>query len=421
MGSRRRIRVLAVALGSSGDVNPILGIARGLLGRGHEVFVLANEAFKSAVTAMGAAFEPLGSAALYEAWVYDPRSWRWPSCVAKGFKEGWIPAVRPTYERIAALAKPGETLVLAGSLAVAAWIAKEKLGLPLVAIHASPMMLRCLDELPVYGPMPFVPGFLGRPGRRLFYKAMDWVLDRWLAPGVNEFRKSLGLRPVKGVFDAWVRAADKVVGVWPEWYFPPQSSWPPRTSLAGFVGYDRGDTAEPLDEVTASALAGPPPVLVTCGSSMSQAGAFFAAASLVPAALGRPVLFVSDRRFVPPTDAPPGVTHVSYVPFSRVLPKAAAIVHHGGIGTAAAALQAGIPQVVVPLAFDQFDNAYRFEKLGVARRLSRWRLSARTLAGAVGKVLESPAMGAACRRYAGSFDPEQALKRACDVVEATAG
>src|SRR5688572_26321370 len=109
-------RLIAVALGSSGDVNPILGIARGLVRRGHEVIVLANAAFEDAATGAGATFESLGLAAEHDAWVRDPRSWRWPFNVKKAFEDGWIPALRPTYERIEALRKPGNTGVIAGSL-----------------------------------------------------------------------------------------------------------------------------------------------------------------------------------------------------------------------------------------------------------------------------------------------------------------
>ena len=66
-----------------------------------------------------------------------------------------------------------------------------------------------------------------------------------------------------------------------------------------------------------------------------------------------------------PARLPNGVRHFNYIPFSTVLPRAAAFVHHGGIGTTAQALAAGVPQLVVPLAHDQPDNAVRIRHLGV--------------------------------------------------------
>src|SRR6202012_1799180 len=60
----------------------------------------------------------------------------------------------------------------------------------------------------------------------------------------------------------------------------------------------------------------------------------------------------------------PGRRCRAYVPLRALLPRCAALVHHGGIGTTAEALRAGVPQVIVPLAFDQFDNAARVRALG---------------------------------------------------------
>nr|MBA3625578.1 glycosyltransferase [Methylibium sp.] len=57
--------------------------------------------------------------------------------------------------------------------------------------------------------------------------------------------------------------------------------------------------------------------------------------------------------------------HVAYAPFDALLPRLATLVHHGGIGTCAEALAAGVPQIVVPFAHDQFDNAARLERLGL--------------------------------------------------------
>jgi rhamnosyltransferase subunit B len=54
-----------------------------------------------------------------------------------------------------------------------------------------------------------------------------------------------------------------------------------------------------------------------------------------------------------------------------LLPQVAALVHHGGIGTTAAALAAGIPQLIAPFAFDQFDNAARTVRLGVGQSSAR--------------------------------------------------
>ena len=63
---------------------------------------------------------------------------------------------------------------------------------------------------------------------------------------------------------------------------------------------------------------------------------------------------------------PKGSAAFEYAPYSTVFPRAAVNIHHGGIGTSAQALRAGLPQLVRPQAYDQFDNARRLIDLGVA-------------------------------------------------------
>jgi UDP:flavonoid glycosyltransferase YjiC (YdhE family) len=81
------------------------------------------------------------------------------------------------------------------------------------------------------------------------------------------------------------------------------------------------------------------------------------------------------------------VRHVPFAPLREILPRCAAIVHHGGIGTTAAALAAGTPQLILPFAYDQFDNAARVERLGVGTSLPARRRGATDLAAALTRVL----------------------------------
>jgi len=75
-------------------------------------------------------------------------------------------------------------------------------------------------------------------------------------------------------------------------------------------------------------------------------------------------------------------------------------VHHGGIGTTAEALRAGVPQLILPLAYDQFDNGARVEALAAGRRLAGWRAGPRGLAGALGSLLASPEVAHGCAQAA---------------------
>lgn len=412
--------ILAAALGSSGDLNPILGICGELRRRGHEVTLITNPAFQRHAEALGVELSPIGTKEEYEASRADPRWWRWPGCVDVAFREVWAPCIQPVYERIANLHRPGKTVLVSNVVAVGARIAREKLGLPLASIYSSPAVLRGFDHPPLFGPFQMMPPWIGPPGKRLVYRIFDWKIDSLLARDLNGFRASLGLSPVKRVLDGWIHSPDRVIGLWPDWFYAPEPCWPAHTALVGFLSYDRADVESPPgnenDELDPAR--GERPILFTCGSAMAQAGAYFDAAAETCRTLGRPVILVAEGSFSPPREMPPGMTHTRYVPFSRLLPRCSAIVHHGGVGTGFLALAAGIPQVIVPMAFDQFDNAVRFTRLGVARTIPRRRFKARVVASHLREMLESAEVARQCVRWKARMSTGKALQRACELIEA---
>ena len=95
--------------------------------------------------------------------------------------------------------------------------------------------------------------------------------------------------------------------------------------------------------------------------------------------MSRPGIFLTRYPEQLPQPLPPQIVHFSYAPLSQLLPHCAALVHHGGIGTCSQALRAGVPQLIQPFAFDQFDNGARIEKLGVGRTISKRSFRAKTL------------------------------------------
>jgi UDP:flavonoid glycosyltransferase YjiC (YdhE family) len=118
-----------------------------------------------------------------------------------------------------------------------------------------------------------------------------------------------------------------------------------------------------------------------------------------------------------PTDLPASVLHVPYAPFSRVLPRCAALVHHGGIGTVAQALAAGIPQLVVPVAYDHFDEARWLRRLGVGAALSQRRFTPARAAPTLRRLLSDPCVAQACTAAKLRMAQEDGVVEACDAVE----
>ena len=100
-----------------------------------------------------------------------------------------------------------------------------------------------------------------------------------------------------------------------------------------------------------------------------------------------------------------------------MLPRAALLVYHGGIGTLAQAVKAGVPQLVVPSAHDQFDNGWRIARLGLGRSLPRSRYRARRAAAEIGAILSDQTMAGRARDMSVRVHSADALSHACELIE----
>jgi UDP:flavonoid glycosyltransferase YjiC (YdhE family) len=133
----------------------------------------------------------------------------------------------------------------------------------------------------------------------------------------------------------------------------------------------------------------------------------------------RGLLLTRHREHLPPS-LPQSVLHVDFAPFSELLPRCAVLVHHGGIGTTAQALARGIPQLVVPHAHDQPDNAHRVEGLGVGRKLEPKEYRAPLIARVLGELLGSPDVKSRCRDLTRRFAGADPIAQTCDLIEGLA-
>jgi UDP:flavonoid glycosyltransferase YjiC (YdhE family) len=312
-------------------------------------------------------------------------------------------------------------VLVAGSLNLGARLAHDRLGVPLATLLLQPAFLRSVHRSPVLPGLP-TPDWAPRLWKRLVYFLSDAVvLDPVAAPAVNALRAEQGLLPARGVLGDWWLSPQRVIGLFPAWFGQPQPDWPAQVRLTGFPLYD-GLGAEPvpdgLDEFLEERE---PPVVFTPGTMMRHPRPFFEAAADACRRLGRRGLLLTRFRDQLPARLPRGVRHFDYAPLSQVLPRAAALVSHGGVGTISQALVAGVPQLVMPLGFDQFDNAARLGRLGVAATLLPRSFEGPAVAHQLARLLESPAAAGACRATAVRLRKDEWEEAACRAVEELAG
>ena len=404
--------ILFCTIGSTGDVNPFIGIGKELKKRGFRVVLITSQYFATQARSVGLDFFGLGSAEDYQSIIQDPDLWS-PDKGFKVFAERVVfPIMEPAYEIIAGF-DPSNTLLVAQGQFFAAHIAHEKLGFPFVTIHLQPAAFRSVHEfplLPVKLPPPLIRG--------LFSLIDALLLDKLFAPNINRFRQRLDLPVIKKIFGGWMHSPQKNLGLFPDWFAHPQPDWPPQTQLTSFVYYDKQSGNEELPrELQTFLSAGSAPIIFTAGTAMKHADQFFLDCIEACQRLGRRGILLTQHPEQLPAELPENIQHFAYLPFSKVLPQALALVHHGGIGTTAQAIAAGIPQVIRPMAHDQPDTAARVEKLGIGVSLSTKKFNATSLAEKLKVLITSQAVLDLCKAYAERINPDQSLNETCTIIE----
>ncbi len=406
---------LLIALGSHGDVHPFIGIGRGLAARGHAVRVIANEVFGETVRKAGLGFVKLGTGQEYRRIMENADVWhqtKGPKAIMNFVGEN----LRIAYDAVRATAS-ADTILVGSTMAFGARCASEAHGYRMATVHLAPICIRSSVV------MPLLPGgmnmnALPRFARGGFWRIADrWIIDPMILPVLNPFREELRLPPVRRFQQGWWHAPMLTIGLWPEWFFPRQSDYPEQARLAGFVQYDEGDHVSLDADLVRWLDAGDAPIAFTPGSAMLFGQDFFQAAAAACVRIGRRGLLLTRHAEQIPKSLPDTVRHVPFAPFGQLLPRCCALVHHGGIGTTAQGLRAGVPMLVMPMSHDQFDNAAICKRLGVADWLSRRKFTAGRVAEKLDWLLTSPEVKSACDRVADLAKRDRAVETACDLIE----
>jgi UDP:flavonoid glycosyltransferase YjiC (YdhE family) len=315
--------------------------------------------------------------------------------------------------------EPGRTVVVASGGAFGARIAHEKLRAPLATVLVQPSALRSVHK------MPTGPGILAMlerlppPAKRALFRLLDVVVDRvFHVSEVNAFRATLDLPPVTRLMKDWWLSPQRVIALFPDWFGTPQPDWPGQLRMTGFPLYDGRVGAGDLPiEVQSFLESGEAPVVITPGSGIMHDHSFIEASVRACELIERRGVLLTRHTEQVPQPLPDSIRHFDYVPFGQLLPHAAAMVHHGGIGTLAQGIATGIPQLIVPMVNDQPDNAQRLKMLGVGDSLKPSEFSASTAARKLHGLLLSSEIAIRCRALAHRLNPADARQQACELVE----
>ena len=383
---------MLATFGSLGDLHPYIAVARALAARGAQPVLATIPEYRAEVEREGIAFAPAGPGMAafgdYQALLsklFDVRRGN-----AFLIREMVMPHLRTTYADLSKAAE-GARVLVSHPLTVALPIIAEQRRLPWVSTVLSPASFMSSFDPPIIAGAEWLHSVskLGRTAYRAVFSLPRFMLRRWEEP-LHAFRRELGVAPLpgpamlEGQFSPHLNLA-----LFDPPLAPPQPDWPQNTVVTGAPLHDGTLGPDERYQLESFLRAGDPPLVFALGSSaVWVAGDFWKMAIEATRALDRRAILITGRDV--PTrlaELPPGIGVFSYLPYSMVFPRAAAVIHQAGIGTLSQALRSGRPQLIVPFAFDQPDNAQRAARLGLARVLPKKHVAASRLASELSALL----------------------------------
>ena len=371
---------------------PFVQIGSRLKQRGHEVKLMTHCKYEENAKRASLEFVPVDSPQEYAAFIADQHLLNGPGGIPDFMRRYSFSKVVDHYKLIAQACKSANTVIVTRDLFdTAARLAAEKLRLPLCWIFVSPL-------------------------QAMTWKLRQQLFSDVLRPDVNRARAALGLpEAVDG--DAWGNYPSSTIGLWPEWFAHSELDLPFDVVPVGFVEDDDADKGEIPPSIQNALRSCDTPILITAGTGMYIGVGFYAASAEACRCLNVVGILVAQHREQLPGDYPGCVKWLGYLPFGKLMPQVKVVIHHGGMGTLACAMAAGVPQLVLPKGADRPDNAARLKQLQIAEFLPPPKWQPAIIADALIRLLQSPTVSENCRTIAGRLKNSHSATAACEAIE----
>jgi sterol 3beta-glucosyltransferase len=420
------MHITILALGSRGDVLPYTALGKGLKAAGHQVRFVTFENFEPLVAAQGLDFHPIrgdvqsilnrpGGQTLAES---GQNAFRMARSVQRLFG-----VMAESFARDLSSPALWNTELIVNQLpgGLYGYDLAEKLDVPMIAAAVIPLTPTR------HQPMLAFPSLLAPiPGYNAFTHWLAYQLV-WQAyrPAVSRWRQqTLGLSkaPLWGYSRLMEERRVPVLNGFSAHVVPRPPDWGKHIHITGYW-FPEDEDWQPPDGLREFIQAGPPPVFIGFGSMPVRDPQ--RTTEVVLDALKR-----SGQRAVLHTgwggigqrDLPDYVWQIEYAPYAWLFPQMAAVVHHGGSGTTAFGLRAGVPSIIVPFLFDQFYWGKRLSALGVGvDPIPHKRLSAQRLAEALTIATTDTQMRQRAAELGERIRAEHGLKEAQDIINTVVG
>ena len=408
--------------GSLGDLNPFIALARGLKNRGYLPLIATSAFYRDYICETGLPFRSVRPDLNPKDQEMLNRAMHPRTGTEVILREIVFPAIRDTYEDLQMVIRETDILVT-HSISYAGHIFAEKHHLPWVSVVLSPMVFLSAYDLPVLQGFTHsaVLNKLNPSTNRLLVQFIKKFTLRWCRPAMR-LRANLGLKKGKHPIFENQFSPHLILAMFSNLLAQPQPDWPPNACITGYSLFDATEEESELPHKLERFLtSGPPPVVFALGSvAVYTAGNFYHKAIKTAKILNRRAVLVVGRETnnLTAKDLSPGIMAVEYTPYSKLFPRAAAIVHQGGIGTTGQALKAGKPMLIVPFAHDQPDNAHRIDRLGISRTIPLGKCTPELMARRLKELFSDVEAIERAGKVGEIVRSEDGVETACNAIEA---
>ncbi len=414
------MQITIFAAGSRGDIQPCILLGRALQRSGYQVLLAAPENYADFVQRHELQFHPLrGDVQQIMA-----------SETGRGFMENGsanlIKQIRTMRTMIGPIAlqmaqdaleacRDSQALISLGVFAPIASSIVELQGIPLINVEPTPLLPTRAFPAPGWP----VQRNLGGLHNRISGIAVLQVIWQWYGPFINGFRKRFGLPPYTSASFYHILRSTPLLGAYSPHVIPRPPDWPESAHITGYWFPDEPTEWQPPDQLKAFLEAGDPPIYVGFGSMAGSNPEKTARLVLEALAIsGQRGLLFTGWGGMRAISVPDSVFVIDSAPHNWVFPRMAAVVHHGGAGTTAEGLRAGIPSVILPYMVDQPFWGKRVEVLGVGPEpIPRKKLTADRLAQAIQAAVKQPAIKRRAASLGEAIRSEDGLSNAVGKVE----
>ena len=414
-------RIVLTTFGSTGDLNPFIALGLALRSQGYEVLFAVEANFEQRVAALGFPVRLLTGDQAQALGPHSQQIFNSNQTLAalKLLLERYILPTLPA--KVAELREicQGADLLISVAPQFAAPIVAELLHIPWITVILTPSTLPSASIAPQ--PLPVsLPAPLQRQSNRFSWWLGGIALRRMVDRPVNRLRRAWHVPPRANLM--WtgnLSPTFTALAISPI-LVPRPDDWPQYVHITGFCFWDGSEDWQFPETLKAFLHTGKSVVAVTAGTVAPEERALFVpyyqiSITSILACGARALLIDAPGISVLP-EQEEDVMRIPFAPFSRIFPLCAAVIHHGGIGTIAQCLRAGVPSLVVPGGMDQPFNAAHVAQRKAGLWIPRKRYTNERAGPALHTLLETPIYREQAHKMQAQIAQEDGVVAICEAV-----